>query len=554
MKKLKINRKTVAPILAALVGLIAFFVIYGVKNTALNPTNDSWIFTGYDEIDVQQHYSGWLAYRDSEWAFPLGLANNLAVGDGTFITYTDSIPWVGIIFKVFRNGLPKTFQYFGIFTLVCYMLQGLAGYKLVYLKTKNELYSLIGSVFFIFSPILLERAFRHTALAAQFLLLFAMYFYIKHKEEQKKSTYIFMLLLEILAIGIHPYYVPLTFLFAGMICILDIRKKKYWSIGIFAGQAAVTFFFGYLIGALGNGVKMAREGYGYYSMNVNAPINPYSVGGYTWSTFLKVHAQNWEQFDGFNYLGFGMLLLIAFGLVSYVLHSDKKQIIGCIKKYIWEIVIGFLLTIFAISNVAVFNKTTIYSITLPEWLNAICSICRASSRMFWPVYYMLFLAAIAYLYNRYTAESKRTLYIMLGLFLLLQIADIHDVFSEKRAAMKTMCSTETYADNEELNRVCDNAEYLIMDEYAGNGFRICIWALKNHLKTYYSPAYNGNYENCMAQSAEKINTISQSKDAKDCVIVTNDEDTIAKYQAMGLPYVCITEYYGDDVKDAYFFY
>lgn len=70
---------------------------------------------GYDESDIIQHYSGWLAFRNSEWSFPLGLAKDMAIEDGTYISFTDSIPWVAIFFKLFNQFLPETFQYFGLY-------------------------------------------------------------------------------------------------------------------------------------------------------------------------------------------------------------------------------------------------------------------------------------------------------------------------------------------------------------------------------------------------------------------------------------------------------
>ena len=113
-------------LLAAILGAAAFLLIYG--QTPLHVTNDAWIMAGYDETDIIQHYSGWLAFRNSDWTFPLGLASDMACGEGTYISFTDSIPWVAIICKLLRRVLPETFQYFGQYALLCYMLQATAGY------------------------------------------------------------------------------------------------------------------------------------------------------------------------------------------------------------------------------------------------------------------------------------------------------------------------------------------------------------------------------------------------------------------------------------------
>lgn len=40
------------------------------------------------------------------------------------VLYTDSIPLFAIFFKALSPLLPETFQYFGLFGLMCYMLNG----------------------------------------------------------------------------------------------------------------------------------------------------------------------------------------------------------------------------------------------------------------------------------------------------------------------------------------------------------------------------------------------------------------------------------------------
>ena len=57
------------------VGFIVFGIIYGFG--PLNVTNDKWIMSGYDEHDINQHYAGWVAFRNSAWHFPIGLADGM---------------------------------------------------------------------------------------------------------------------------------------------------------------------------------------------------------------------------------------------------------------------------------------------------------------------------------------------------------------------------------------------------------------------------------------------------------------------------------------------
>ena len=109
--KQQLQKRWLAALLGALAGILIFLWVYGAA--PLNVSWDGWIANGYDEIDVQQHYAGWLLFRNSHWTFPLGKADNLAAPDGTIISYTDSIPWVSIALKVLRRFLPPVFQWFG---------------------------------------------------------------------------------------------------------------------------------------------------------------------------------------------------------------------------------------------------------------------------------------------------------------------------------------------------------------------------------------------------------------------------------------------------------
>lgn len=82
MQALQKKQKTwVLLLLGALLGLAAFLCLYGTA--PLDPANDAWIWYGYDETDIHQHYAGWLGFRNSSWQFPLAQADALAYPAGT---------------------------------------------------------------------------------------------------------------------------------------------------------------------------------------------------------------------------------------------------------------------------------------------------------------------------------------------------------------------------------------------------------------------------------------------------------------------------------------
>ena len=260
--------------LGAIIGGLTFLVIYGPG--PLDVTNDDWISykIGYDEWDIQQHYAGWLVFRASDWSFPLGQANacGYPMAQGANITFADAIPWVAIICKIFSPILPQTFQYEGLYELVAFSLQGGAAAILLSLFLKRWETLAIGTLFFTFSPIMMERAFRHTSLSSHYLILFAMYCYFKYRRRQEEKYPWQMLILPAVAVGITPYFLPMVEVFISLLCIeKGYKTKKYGkAAGYFALSCAVGIAAAYIIGSIGNGYSASRDGYGYYSLNLNA--------------------------------------------------------------------------------------------------------------------------------------------------------------------------------------------------------------------------------------------------------------------------------------------
>lgn len=439
------TRRLLPALLGAAAGVAVFLWVYGTA--PLHPGWDNWILRGYDEWDVQQHYAGWLLFRNSHWSFPLGMADTIAVPDGTVISYTDSLPWVSIFFKLLRGVLPATFQWFGWYTLGCFALQGAAGALLcarcVSAPAPRAVTGLLGGALFACLPTLWERAFRHTALASQWLFLFALYVYLEsrsalHQTGRPPRLRWWGPVLAFAAVGIHPYFLPLV-----MVCVLlwsidRIRLSGAWAGAAvdFAAALAAALVGGVLCGAIGSGTSLSREGYGEFSMNLNALINPSSRGQYTWSRVLPVLPQQSGQYDGFNYLGLGVLLLLASALVlsAVRLFRRPRRVAGWWRRN-WTVAAACaLLTLFALSNQVYWGNTG-FTIPLPGWLLNLCGIFRSSGRMFYLPAACLVVWGVYTLLEACRQLSRTALWsgILLALVLGVQVWDLSAVAAEKRA-------------------------------------------------------------------------------------------------------------------------
>lgn len=98
--------------------------------------------------DPATHWLGWQFFRQApllQW--PLGANRAYGMEIGSSIVFTDSIPIMAFIFKPFSAWLPETFQYIGIWVLLCFMLQAYFAWKLLSLITPNRWLALVGSAF-----------------------------------------------------------------------------------------------------------------------------------------------------------------------------------------------------------------------------------------------------------------------------------------------------------------------------------------------------------------------------------------------------------------------
>ena len=402
------------------------FALSVVGWRVINPLDDSW-FAG----DPAQGYLGWLLFRNEEHlSFPLGFTKALAYPLGDPIAYFDSLPLVALIFWPFRHVLPEHFQYHGIvFVLQC-ILQLYFGYRVTLRLSGNDrICAFFGGLLFMMAPAFVWRAFGHFALASHWLILAALEFFLTAKEKALPWRTVQSATLGFIAGGVNPYITAVTLLIVAAAYARpifetdDLRSELKTSVASSIGfgiSVAIALgsllLFGFIV--LNDPDIYAGGGYGYYSMNLLSPIDPRQYS----ALLLREQASLAGQYEGYNYIGLGVLLL---GVVSLSYRPGMARLLFRKKNIPALCVVGISLLL-ALSLKATVGGAIIYELSVPERVLKLLSAFRASGRLFWPAYYFILVCVLS---GAILAYGKRA-WIMIGLAAAVQVADLRGLNTE----------------------------------------------------------------------------------------------------------------------------
>ena len=369
MVEIKRNNMIYPPVAFGLGGII-FCIVYGVR--VLNPMYVDWLL-GLG--DLSQHYLGWELFRQGEWGFPIGMTNRAAYPLGTSVIFTDSIPIFAVLFKLFDRILPQQFQYFGLWGVLCFGLQGYYAAKIFNLFKLRKSCAYVGCSLLILSPLMIYRMYMHTALAAQWLVLLSIYLFLKHDTDYKKCWKVTLewMVIGTLVAGIHLYFLPMCFFFVLGYIILSVYKERKFSVKYILPLVTyilAVFFNTWLLGGFSSRASSGATGLGECNVNLNAFINP---RGY--STFLSDLGGTPGQHEGFAYFGLGLLIIIGISLLLELYSFIKeKKILKINSQAVVLIIIAIASTIFAIATEYMWGDIKLLSIPIPEKIAEIPAI------------------------------------------------------------------------------------------------------------------------------------------------------------------------------------
>ncbi len=388
-------------------GLMFFTCILGIDR--VDPTTVGWLMVG----DWAQHYLGWEMYRHEGLNLPPGRITGLWHPVGTSIVFTDSLPLLAMPLSVLSPWLPEQFQYIGAFMALSFVLQGALAARLAQHAGLPPGAQLLVALLFVNAPFLIARL-GHDTLTAHWTVLACLLLATALRRHQAVRAWYVIVVLSTL---IHPYLAAMCGPMAGAALWWQLRDAPR---RVVAHGIAGTVVAAGLLWASGAFIIPSQPSltstvpYGHYAANLLTFVTPMN---------RSVLLPEWPmatsgQYEGYAYLGAGVLLLLLVALV--LLRSPRRFDGPGIPGRVW--LTAGALALFAISTVL-----TLGSIRLVDHpLNGgLFGMFRSSGRFVWPLAYALMAGATFAISARLGPQRSAALLLVVAALQVVDLSSTH---------------------------------------------------------------------------------------------------------------------------------
>lgn len=409
-------------VFGAFAGALVYFLVLDPR--LLDPGYWIWLMEG----DPAAQYLGWRFFRAEPWRWPPGAILGYGLEIGSAIPFTDSIPIAAFAGKLASPWLPEPFQYFGIWALLCFVLQGFFGGLLATLASERAIDRHAITLLFVASVPLLDRAIGHYALMSHWLVLWGLWLALEPRRELATASWA---VVTCIASLVHAYLLYLVL----ALWVADVLRRRHFDplprpgvgdwvrhVTVVAIALGVTMALaGYFL-LPGHALSGGSEYYGKYAANLNAFFNP------GWgSRFLpSLPVMKGAELEGHGYLGAGVLVLLACALAGIVQRGAAPP---NLRPYVPLIAVSAVLVMLALSHRVAWGDRVVLEVPIGGKLLEIVATLRASGRLLWVAMYALTFAAAAMVVARFRPDLATVL--IVGC-VALQLADLSPRFVAMR--------------------------------------------------------------------------------------------------------------------------
>ncbi len=407
-----------------LIALLVLAVCYLVVLFPLNFFAGTSSFWQAQDQDITQYIAGFNAFFHEPWQFPILSIESINTPDGTSVTFVDAIPLYSVLLKLFVPSSFYPFNPFGIWVGLSYLFSVVGAwvlYRQADLKGWIPLFAL--GVFVLVFPALGARL-GHISLMSHWLILFAIALYLMSAKNRHAFWMWTLLLFVAFYINVYIFTMVLAIYVATIVTRLTQSgcfKECLWQL--FVPIAIIFSSLWLTLLPLSDGAVSKDFGWGYYSMNILAPI----YGG----DFIRIqNAEMPGQYEGFNYLGIGVILLLIYGF-----YLQRKYDPEWVRRHRWVILLFGLFALYALSDKVYLGTVHLFDINYPGVLEPLFEQFRASGRFFWPVGYGLTVFAVVMVARHHPGPAH---WLILGA-VAIQLADLN----QRQKFLKSVAERES---------------------------------------------------------------------------------------------------------------
>ena len=470
-------------ILQLAVSLLFFLLYSGFNYEILYFENFSWFLKPSITNDIETYWISWEFFRNTDiFQFPLFLNPDYGNGFNVSIYHTDAIPIAAFTLRFFTDFLPVNFQYLGLWSFMSFFLMLLFSYKLLNIFIPNKLICFISSTFFLIAPPFIDRVFLQQAVSSHWLVIASLYFYYSNQYSYKIWNLILIISILIngyLATIVFAVFIASTFINYYKSSKLVFFKKVFFTLSFMILVSYSTGLF-----SIGKGLK--EGGFELYGMSLLGFVNPSSPTGFYSVLINKLLSSNIlfvKEVEGFAFLGAGILILIFIVLINF---KTSTKAFKSSMPHLPLIVLSFILLIYSFSNNIFFlgnvdflGSQRLFVYTVPEILEPLVKVFRASGRFSWLLFYLIYLFTFI---GMYQLKNKKNIVLILSLILLFQVVDNYKIINIFKNELK---SDKVYTTAIAKMGLKDPIWKIVEKDYK----KINIYPIKNKPKDYTRIAF-----------------------------------------------------------------
>lgn len=406
----------------------AAWAIYVLGAVALDRHNLDWLWG-----DLSQVYEAWAQFLSDPnvvWLTTDRLSYPLPMSISLF----DPMPILLLLVRQFTGFLPNGQQFFGLYFVACLVLQGVFGYMATLkaqqlIAVKNSIFSyyigMLGGILFSSIPFTFFRFVGHTALSSQWVLVLSIWATLATLDSTTRRWLVINSLVLFLATGLNPYLALLVLISSSVVTLMHGLRAFPRQIALRIGVQVIVAVVGLKLFGFVDAAGATTGGYGVYSMNILGPID--SNGRAALFGLDILDPTGGQSFEGYNYLGCGLLALCAFLLVSSLNYKAEASSFPFVPVYL-VIVICYLL--------ALSTKVTLLGhsadIPVPKWIGFLLERFRASGRLFWMAGLWIIVVSMSAAVLR-LGQFRGAL--LLTFVVVIQIVDVRPIAYDVRSSI-----------------------------------------------------------------------------------------------------------------------